>query len=154
MVISGIRISMRLKERAALLEKTLLFINSMKLDFEYSALSLDLIIQKYAFDELYFPMRFLKICYEEMQNGTDFPIAWKNSLMCPSLYNEEEKSKLLALGEILGTSNCQAQMNILNFYTVYFENFNIKAKKNSEKYGETSILTGIFLGIGLFVLLI
>lgn len=145
---------MRLKKRAQLLENTKLFIDCMKLDFEYSALSLESIIQKYANDEIYSQLSFLKVCEDEMKKGTDFPIAWKNALATSSLYTKEETGKLMTLGGVLGTSDCNAQINILSIYSDYFEKFRKSSEMMAEKYGETAVFAGVFLGFGMFILLI
>ncbi|MGN1417874.1 MAG: hypothetical protein ACI4W6_00930, partial [Acutalibacteraceae bacterium] len=77
---TGIMISSHLKKRRQLLEKTLLFISSMKLDFEYSVLPLDRILEKYADSQTYSSIYFIRQCYDEIKKGEDFPKAWKKSV--------------------------------------------------------------------------
>lgn len=150
----GIELSARLKKRKVLLEKTLLFIHSMKIDFEYNFLPLENMIEKYAEDATYASLRFLSQCHKKLSCGVDFPLAWSQSVESAAGYTAEERDKLLSLGKYLGTSSSDSQVNILEVYRTYFEQLSTAASEKADKYSETVLFSFVFLGIGIFVIII
>jgi len=131
-----------------------LFLESMMLEIEYSALPLDEIICKYALSKTHSTLIFICKCYDELKKGTDFPLAWSTAVNNCSLYTSEEKGKLLQLGDILGTSDCGGQVSMIKMCRASFERFLSTARSKSESYCGLSIYLGIFCGLGLCVLLI
>ena len=90
-----------------------------------------------------------------MQKGEDFPTAWKKSIAesgCP--YTAEEKSKLSSLGEVLGTTDTDSQITMLNLYEEYMKDFLNKAEKSQSAYGRLSLLMGFLLGFAVFILVL
>lgn len=137
-----------------MLEKTLLFIGSMKLDFEYLSLPLDRLIEKYAQSKSFSDLYFISFCCDEIKNGADFPKAWKKAVELSPLFSFEEKAKLAELGTLLGTSDCCSQVGMLRGFERSFDEFYQNALKTSEKYGSSAVTAGIFLGFGFFVMLV
>ncbi|MCM1392734.1 MAG: stage III sporulation protein AB [Ruminococcus sp.] len=154
MTVWGIHLSLHLKRRTSLLEKTVLMLESMKLDFEYLALPLDEMIYKYSDSQPYLSINFIHECCRKLRSGLDFPSAWSGSVKTTSLYTSEEKDKLLQLGSILGTSDCGGQISMLEMYIGYFNQFLKNARSKSENYSGMCVYLGVFCGIGMFVLLI
>lgn len=151
---TGMMISLHLKKREALLERILLLLCSMKIDFGYSVLPLERIIEKYAVQEAFKSVGFLKSCFVKMQDGEDFPFAWKESVESSELLSGDEKSKLLGLGSELGTSEAKEQINLICIYEDYMKNYLKKANEACEKYCKASIILGLFSGFAAFILLV
>lgn len=149
---SGIIISVHYKKREELLEKTLLFIKNLKIDLSYSNMTLSAIIEKYANNEYYSPLSFLSDCFKKIADGGDIPDSWKVGVEKEKLYTKQEKEKLVNLGFFLGSVGLDGQLNMLELYENYFAAFYGKAHENKEKYSKTAIITGTFLGFGVFVL--
>lgn len=98
---------------------------------------------------------FIGKCVSAMENGSDFPIAWKNSVFSTSvLYKTQEKERLLQLGLNLGAGDTESQLKILNVYSVYFQGFLEKAKQECKKNASTSAVLGFLSGFMIFILLI
>lgn len=150
----GISSSLRLKRRASLLEATVILLEGIKMEMEYTQCPLDEIICKYAGVKPYSSINFIKECYHLLENGEDFPTAWSNSVKLSSLYMSQEKEKLLQLGMLLGTSDSTGQVNMLEMYIEYFKQFLQKARKKSDSYSGVSVYIGVFCGFGMFILLI
>ena len=126
----------------------------MRLDFEYSSLPLDRIIEKYAKSEAYGDLYFIRRCFDEIKNGVDFPKAWKKGVEASPLFKRDEKAKLFELGTLLGTSDSNGQVSMLKGFERSFEVFYKTAFKISEKYCKSAVIAGIFTGFGLFVIII
>lgn len=151
-VMLGIAISLHFKKREEILEKTLLFIKNIKTDLSYSNLPLGAIIEKYAKNEYFSSPDFLSLCLNKIKDEEDIPDAWKESVEAEKLFSKREKEKLISLGMFLGSSGLDEQLNMLELYENYFQDFYSKAHENTQKYSKTAIITGTFLGFGIFVL--
>ena len=152
-VYMGIHLSTRLKKRKILLEKTLLFLKTMKTDFSYTSVSVPSLIKKYSEEGLYQELSFLKDCADYMNKDMDFPLSWGKGVSENQYFSREEKNKLTAFGNVIGTSDLKSQLNIIEIYCGYFNELYLNANKKYEKNSEVLILTFTFIGVGLFVLL-
>lgn len=100
-------------------------------------------------------LTFIKSCSNEIISGADFPVAWKNSLSLHCLlYKTQETDKLLQLGENLGTSDKENQMNILNMQTSYFNEYLQTATDKKKKYSSMSSAIGVLVGCMIFIMTI
>ncbi len=154
MTLSGVTVSSHLKKRKELLEAVLAFLGSLKIEFRYSALPLERIAEKYAKEENYRSLSFLSQCLSEIQDGADFPFAWKRAVENERLFSPSEKAKLSQLGSLLGTSDAQQQVNMLCIYEEYFRTYYENSSETYNKFSKPAIFTGIFMGLSLFVLFI
>ena len=48
---------------------------------------------------------------EKLEEGVSFPSAWKESVSGASVLDEDEKAKLIELGEILGSADVEGQLS-------------------------------------------
>lgn len=154
-IMIGLSFALRLDSRVSLLEKTVLFIEGIKIEMQYTHSSLPLIIQKFACQETFEQIQFIKACGEKIKNKEDFPTAWETSVkenIC--IYKNEEIDKLLSLGLILGTSNLDGQLSMLSMYSNYFSIFLNESKNQKDKYANIAVSLGVFIGLGLFVLVL
>lgn len=154
MIYTGLRISLYYKSRQELLEQTVFFLNSLKLDFKYSSSSLSEIIEKYSNEINLSKLGYIKECNSALKDNVDFPVAWGKSLEDFKKYKAEEKGKLLSLGEALGTSSTETQLSLIDYYKGIFENYYFLSKRDREKYSNTAILSFTFVGIGIFIILL
>ena len=98
---------------------------------------------------------YISFCLDNMNNGYDFPVAWKKAVTVSSLkYRSAEKDKLLLLGEQIGKSDLNGTLTVLSLYKAYFDEYEIKAKAEYNKYGNLSALSGFLGGCLLFILTI
>lgn len=150
----GMTASAHLKKRQKMLEAVLSFIRFMKIDFEYSPIPLERMVEKYALQESYVKAGFISDCREKMQKNEDFPLAWRSAVESESLLSKEEKAKLISLGSVLGTSDSTGQISMLCIYEEYFVNYLKKADELCGRYCKTAVYIGVFAGFGMCILLI
>lgn len=149
----SIMISLRLRKRAEILDKTFLMLNEIKIMLEYSCPSMYELIQMLAEKECYMGM-FTSECKKELEEGIDFPAAWSSAVEKYGIYKKEERDKLIQLGSLLGTSDLESQLSVLQMYIISFDAFRKDAQVKNQKYAGTSVFVGTFCAFGLFVMLI
>ena len=147
--------SIKLKNHISILEKTLLMLEDMKIQLNYLNVPIYDLLTNLNDKEYLKELFYLKECCRNLEQGIDFPSAWKNSIESTfHLYKTEEKERLLQLGLNLGTSSTENQLNILNLQIVYFAEFLDNAKIKSKKYGSTITALGVLFGCMVFILVI
>lgn len=150
----GIDLWKKVKDRSVLLEETALTIDCFKNEIGYSSMPLNLLVEKYS-EADYRKPEFIKLCNEKIRQGTDFPTAWKNSVMEKGrLFSAEDRSRLFLLGDLLGTSDLKSQCEILSTQQLYFCERARQSKAKTEKYGSSFICSGIFLGFAFFIFIV
>ena len=138
-----------------LIEKTLLMLEEMKILIEYLNMPIYEMLTSISGKEYLGQLNFIAICADEISKGVDFPKAWKYSLSLSCLqYKTQEKEKLLQLGENLGASNKENQVNILSLHSAYFCEYLQKAKDKRKKYGSMASIIGVLSGCMIFILII
>ena len=155
LTVTGFRISALLKKRTALLEETVSLIVNLKVELNYRGEAILNLIRRLADYSVCRNLDYLLLCEAYMKSGEDFPTAWKKSLKesrCP--YTDEEKNKLSSLGEVLGTTDTDSQITMLNLYEGYMKEFLNKAEKSQGDYGRLSMLTGFLSGFAVFILVL
>jgi hypothetical protein len=81
---------------------------------------------------------YIDLSKTDCDSGSDIPMAG---------------DKIIQLGNFLGTSDCESQVNTINLYSAFFEKYHSEAVKDSEKYVKLSCVSGIFIGASVFILL-
>lgn len=148
-------ISFRLKKRVQLLNTILLFISQLEIYIEFLSLSLPQIVKEASKNVLYQDLDFIITCDSYLNGSLDFPQAWLMSVSESKLpFNKQEKEKLIQLFSVLGTSDIDGQKQMLSLYKGYFQQYCDEAAENQKKYGNLSVVCGVFMGCLLFVLLI
>lgn len=147
-------ISSLLKARKQTLECITLLVEQIKIEVRYSHLSVVQMVYNFSNIKPFSSLKFLNECKETLKEGEDFPLSWKKAIENEKILNLHEKEKLIALGNSLGTTDSSSQMDILNVYLLYFEDFCKKANESYEKTGKSIIYTGILIGFGLFILFV
>lgn len=155
LTVTGFRISALLKKRTALLEETVSFIVNLKVELNYRGEMIPNLIRRIADCSVCRNLDYLLLCEAYIKSGEDFPTAWKKSLnesRCP--YTTEERNKLSSLGEILGTTDTDSQITMLNLYEGYMKEFLNKAEKSQNDYARLSTLMGFLSGFAVFILVL
>lgn len=151
----GVISSTKLKTHITILEKTLIMLEEMKIQLNYLNVPIFDLLTNLSEKEYLKGLFYLKECHSDLEQGIDFPRAWKNSIENAShLYKTDEKERLLQLGCNLGASSTENQLNILDLQIVYFTEFLENAKNQSEKYGSTITALGVLSGCMVFILVI
>lgn len=153
LIFYSVIISIRLRKRAAVLDKTYSLLNEIKIMLEYSCCAVNELIDSAGGKAMY-KDTFVPKCKELLTEGNDFPVAWKRSVEETNLYKNEEKQKLIQLGTFLGTSDLESQITVAQMYITAFDEFRNEARLKSKKYADTSIFVGAFCALGLFVMMI
>lgn len=143
-----------LKKRKQILECITLLVHQIKIEVRYSHLSVVQMVDNFSNIKPFSSLKFLKECNESINSGNDFPVSWKKAVENEIILNSAEKEKLIALGNTLGTTDSSSQMDILDIYILYFENFYKEAASAFEKAGRSIIYTGFLIGLGLFILIV
>lgn len=151
---AGIYISTLLKKRSEYLEKTVLLIECLILEIEYSSETLYEIIKCFSLRNEFKCLDYLLNCNSLIEEGVEYPNAWSDSVSKSKFFNKNEKEKMLQLGRILGSSNMQTQKRKMKIYLEYFNNFLFVSKKAEEKYASVFLYSGTLLGFGLFIIII
>ncbi len=144
-----------LKKRTVLLEKTVSLIINLKVELSYRREAILNLIRRLSCYSVCRNLDYLPLCEAYLQKGEDFPTAWKKSIAesrCP--YTAEEKSKLSSLSEILGTTDTDSQIIMLNLYEEYMKDFLNKAEKSQSAYGRLSLILGFLSGFAVFILVL
>ena len=155
LIYAGAICSIKLKKRVALLEKTIMMLEDIKLQLQYLNLPLYEMLNQTSTKEYLSELDYLSRCCEKLKIGCDFPSAWKKSLQNTSQpYKTEEKERLLQLGLNLGKSDTESQINIINLQISCFEEFVSAAKIQNKKYGNMTTVLGALSGCMIFILVI
>ena len=145
--------SLLLKKRVDVLDETVLFLNSLMGEIEFSRMNITDIIFSFSSGEAMKNLSYLNEIHHS-DDQYDFHGQWKSSLSSFAYYKSSEKNKMLQLGDFLGTTDMCDQINIIRLYLSFFEKFRSNAVSEYEKYGKISSLLGLFTGASVFILLL
>ena len=130
-------------------------LEEMKILLEYLNIPVYELINTTSSKEYLGELKFLDLCRKHIETGKDFPSAWREAVEKSSaMYLTQEKEHLLQLGENLGTSNKESQINIISLQIISFEDFLLKAKYKYKKYSGTATALGALSGCMVFILVI
>lgn len=145
--------SLLLKERVTVLEETVIFLNSLIAEIQFSKSGIPRILNMFSSADSMKSLMFLN-CFSETGEHSDFRRIWKESISSFSYYKSEEKEKMLQLGSFLGTTDTDSQISTIKLYLSYFVGYRDKAIEDYAKNGKMSSLLGMFIGASVFILLI
>ena len=142
-----------LKKRVSLLEETLSLIINLEIELKYRCDTLGSILMKLSALSFCSNLDYIKLCTDEIEKGKDFPSSWKKALMKSSLpYSDDEKAKLISLGDFLGTTDIESQSIMLTLYKEYFTVFHERAVQKERKYSRMYSAMGFMSGFGIFIM--
>ena len=150
----GLKQWLKVKNRSSLIRQTSLTLDCFINEIEYSSIPLDALIEKYSRAKFSKP-EFILLCSEKLKSGYDFPVAWRESVdEGAGLLDEEEKSRLYLLGDLLGTSDSKSQCEFLKTQYNYFDERAKQAKEKADKCSSSFICSGIFIGFAFFIFIV
>lgn len=150
---TGMRISLSLKKRVRILEETVVFLNALSSEIKFSKNNIIKILSDLSSYKSLNNLLYLD-CFASVTEYADFRNMWIAALKSFPYYKREEKEKMLQLGNQLGVTDTDNQINTIKLFIVFFENYLNVAKAEYEKYGKTASLFGLFTGASAFILLI
>ena len=150
MIYIGYRISEYYRKRCLLLENTVLFLNRLKIDFEYTMMPLCDVLKSYSAE--YMNVAFIKKCYEYSETGYDFPEAFSKSVEEEKMFSSDEKNKLISFGNLLGTSSVDTQIMFIEYYIKLFEKKHEEVCHVRENSSKSAFLVCVFIGLGIYII--
>lgn len=100
-------------------------------------------------------LTFLPVCLSFHQNGMAFPAAWRESLKDPALdvLTEEERQILSDIGDVLGSTGLQGQLDQLHLLQIRLKNQLDVASQHYATSGKLYRSLGLMGGVLLVILL-
>lgn len=130
------------------------FIERLKTEIRFQARELKEIFEVLACEDRFSKLTFIPLCLKEMEN-TSFPAAWEKAVKETQMkLNKENATLLLSMSDILGASDAQGQLNMLDMVEQSFKRSLEEAEKNAVVKGRMYRSLGILCGLGLGVLFI
>ncbi len=142
-----------LKKRVTVLEETVLLLNCLMSEIEFSQMNITEILSDLSDGVSMKNLHFMK-GFSELGIYGDFHSEWCSGIKAFPYYRGEEKDKMLQLGSFLGTTDKDSQIKTIRLYFTYFGNYRENAVNEYEKYGKISSLFGLFFGASVFILLL
>ncbi len=136
-----------------MIEQTIVFLNSLTAEIEFSKVSIIKILAAFSAEPSFKNLLFLN-SFSGFTDYDDFHSLWTESISSFAYYKSEEKEKMLQLGAYLGTTDVKNQINTIKLYKTFFENYRNNALSEYDKYGKVSTLFGLFTGASVFILLL
>ncbi|MEG0571239.1 MAG: stage III sporulation protein AB [Oscillospiraceae bacterium] len=102
-------------------------------------------------------LTFLAECETLLNQGVEFPTAWKNSLekeMQTMCLNKSDLSLIGQLSEVIGACDAQGQINTIKMYQAMFEQNCCEAAKAYQTKGKLCRSLGVLSGIAMSIMFI
>ena len=132
------------------LEVGILLLEKMQTYLRYGKVPTSELIALLAGNDRFSALSFLKECDRQMNQGTPFPQAWrsglgswKNTAMKP-----KNKEILAGVSDVLGSSDCESQMNTLGLTASLLKQSLREAVEEKNTIGKLYRSLGVWLGIG------
>lgn len=145
---SGIRQSLLLKRRTALLEELSRMLGEFEIEIRFAAPTLDILCEKAkgSFADI----------LRECRVDCDIKSAWEQAcgrLAALPCCHAEESELLLSLGRSLGTSDISGQLSLIELHSEKLNALRKNAAEESAKKGKLFRSVGALCGIGAAVLI-
>ncbi len=142
-----------LKRRISILEETVVFLNALCSEIKFSKNNIIKILSDLSAHKSLNNLLYLD-CFSSAIDYADFRNLWIGAVKSFPYYKRDEKLKMLQLGTYLGVTDTDNQINTINLFIVFFENYLNNAKTEYEKYGKIAPMFGLFAGASAFILFI
>lgn len=143
--------------RVRLLEKVEMMINTVSCEIKYLSSPTDEVVSMLSHRKEFNELKFLRYCYLEMTNGSDFRSAWHKAFCFNSnlrYFDKTDISVLDSFGNQFGTTDGEGQISICSMYLDLIRE-NIKdAKAQRERYASLSSGIGLLAGIGVIIVFV
>lgn len=140
--------------RVRMLEKVRLMLSAAESSVSYLRISAAEMIKSLAENPELKDLRFLKVCLESMEKGTDFRNAWISSVESGvRCLKSEDKALLVSFGEFFGISNVEGQVANCRLHTELISERLAEARRIADRYASLSCGMGIVCGVGIVIIL-
>lgn len=139
------------------LEAMMLFLSSIRREMLYRRTPLTAILSEACERAELKKLAFLPVCAELFGAGMPFSEAWRTALGekgSVMLFNPEDIRLLCALGDALGTTDCDGQLSLIDDYSGIFDLRLKQAREDTKKYGRLCKSLGMLAAAGVAVIFI
>lgn len=145
---AGAMVSRMMHVRVKELEAALQMLGSLRAQLRFSRPTLERMLA-----EISGPPAFLPYALELMRGGTAFPLAWRKAVTqhSPAL-QQEDRARLLALGELLGASDAAGQREALLLQEAFLRTQLEQARAKRDTRGKAMFTLGILAGLSVMIL--
>ena len=148
-ILLGLRARYTLKARETALSSLLQFLQTLKLQMAYGCAALPDLLQSLSSAG---GPAFLPVCCRMMEEGVSFRQAWEAAVRTSALpLLPMQTEQLLRLGSLLGTTDLDGQMQVLQQATVFFEEALSDAKHCRAQKAPLYGCLGVFAGFLFFI---
>ena len=144
----GVCRAMKYHNRVTQLEKLTGLLSSLQTEMRFSGDSVPELIRRYEDKALW-----LRDCRCLMEQGEEYPIAWKKAVERSSFW-KQEREILLALGEELGQSDLEGQQSLLMLSQSRLKEIMQKAKEEQRQQMRLSPMLGGAAGVVILLFLL
>ena len=138
----------RLRAREDELGALVVLVSRLQTELEYAAPPLESLLDTLCTQGNGEPLPFLADCRARLTAETSFPDAWREAVErnTPGL-NKNDRAKLLAFGQGLGTTDLAGQSRACKLYSELFSEAQSAATSEREKYGAYLPKLSLLLGL-------
>ena len=155
--LSGQYIAFALNTRVRLLEKIQLMLTTAENSLNFLQSPCEKLIKDLSENTELNELKFIGNCFLKMQNGSDFPNAWRASLnekRCVRFLKDGDKAVLVSFGEMFGTTDVAGQISNCRIHSELIKDRLEEARAVRERYASLSCGMGIVCGIGVIIMMI
>ena len=137
--------------RVEILESILRFISAAQTEIRFSALPVEQIIQKHGTD-----LKFLRICGEECQKGSNFSHAWLTGISEGTKdhgLKDKDIALLRSFGSGFGASDTEGQLSHFSLYYELITDGLKNAREEKARKSKLYLMLGVFSGMAAALLL-
>ncbi len=156
-VCGGQYLALHYTKKAELISDVLLMLSVIHTRLRYDCLPVSDLLRVLCGTEKLKSLEFIRECLAGVEDGVPFPIAWKNAveedaMLCSLI--DGCKANLINLGEDIGATDVDGQLNCCEYYKQIFEKELTDREENSKKYSKLYPSLGIMLGIAAAIMII
>lgn len=153
--VCGAMLAERLSKRQKSLEQLLAFFRLVRLEVTHYLLPFPEVILRISDSFSVHDLGFVSSCAEMLKNGKDFPVAWEESLVrFPLCIGNDETNLIMQFGKTVCSCDINGVEDVLDYYFERFESALTYAVSAKERYAKLFLLSGVFFGGIVFMIII
>ena len=140
-----------------MLEKILLMFAAAENNISFLQSPSDEMIKSLSENKELKELKFIDECNDEIQKGTQFPKAWRNSAVKKEntrFLKDGDRAVLVSFGELFGTTDAAGQISNCRVHSELISDRLEAARAERGKYAPLACGMGAVCGIGLVIILI
>ena len=153
--LAGRYIAYIITARVRVLEKAELMISLISNEISYVSMPSVEIVDHLTQNNDLSELIFLKFCRDLLEDGEDFPVAWRKALSEKNntrLMRRKDVALLKAFGESFGLTDVSGQLALCDLYIETLRLYKNEALKEKERLSGPVAALGILFGIGIIVI--